>query len=219
MITDFGLAVEGSGRAIGGRGSATYMVRVVIFYLHIHVICSYQAPEVYHGKQFDYSADMWSCGVVVFILLFGSPLFEDQASGTGLEDPCTLQSSYSLSVPSRVSFEELKARRDRDGLGAISEGALEFIASLLTVPGQRLTAAQALEHHWIKSHTHGSLEVQNKWLSGCHAITLCVCVRKPSLTYASSTIGGNSKPPSTRCCSCLASPCFTHSQFLGDCHE
>jgi len=36
------------------------------------------APEIILGKGYDESCDLWSCGVLMYLLLSGEPLFHEK---------------------------------------------------------------------------------------------------------------------------------------------
>ncbi|CAE7334779.1 CPK2 [Symbiodinium sp. CCMP2456] len=93
---------------------------------------SYAAPEVLSG---DYSAacDMWSCGVILYILLSG-------------------QQPFYGSTPREVRKQVKLGKFAMDGSiwRGITADAKDLIQNLLVRdPAQRITAAQALKHIWI----------------------------------------------------------------------
>jgi len=95
----------------------------------------YVAPEVLNAEGYDKEVDMWSIGVITYILLCGFPPF------------------YAETVP-EVFEQILKAEYDypEEYWGEISAEGKDFINHLLVVdPKDRLTAKQALEHKWLHS--------------------------------------------------------------------
>lgn len=87
----------------------------------------YVAPEVMSGKGYGTEADLWSVGVVTYVLVSGcAPVFLPTADGTR-----------------KVFFSE-------DIWSSMSEGVKRFIETLLVRnPEERSTAADALEHAWL----------------------------------------------------------------------
>jgi calcium/calmodulin-dependent protein kinase I len=95
----------------------------------------YVAPEIIKGKKYNVAVDMWSLGVLMFILLCGYPPFHDKDT----------QNIFKLIVSGQVKFQEKY-------WGAISPEAKQFIKALLTVdPSKRLTAKDAKNHPWLLS--------------------------------------------------------------------
>ncbi|KAF6261155.1 kinase-like domain-containing protein [Scenedesmus sp. NREL 46B-D3] len=96
----------------------------------------YVAPEVIQGTSgtvYGPAVDMWSSGVVLFILLGGYPPF------------------WSENEP--ALFEQIRRGKfsfDDPVWDVISHSAKDLITKLLAVhPNQRLTAAQCLDHPWV----------------------------------------------------------------------
>ena len=93
----------------------------------------YVAPEILEGHPYDERADMWSVGVILYILLGGYPPFIENTQ--------------------RELFRKIK-RGDyefhEEYWGTVSKEARNLIKSLLTVdPELRLSAQQSLENPWI----------------------------------------------------------------------
>lgn len=92
----------------------------------------YVAPEVLKG-QYDEKCDMWSLGVVTYMLLVGEPPFE------GFEDDI-------LDNIQRCNYS-FKSKRWR----SISDSAKDFVRKLLVEDTTvRMSASEALNHPWIK---------------------------------------------------------------------
>uniref|UniRef100_A0A3B3ZIU2 Uncharacterized protein n=1 Tax=Periophthalmus magnuspinnatus TaxID=409849 RepID=A0A3B3ZIU2_9GOBI len=91
------------------------------------------APEVINYEPVTPATDMWSIGVICYILLSGESPFQ------GTSDAETL----ALVTAAQYEFDE-------DSFDEISEEAKDFISSLLNkAPRRRLTCAEALAHHWM----------------------------------------------------------------------
>jgi len=97
----------------------------------------YLAPEVIKQEEYGREIDIWSSGVVTYVVLSGSlPFFHN-----------VLHKLYRQIVERDVSFPATT-------WGSISRGAQDFILRLLQVhPNERLTAEQALNHPWLRSAT------------------------------------------------------------------
>eukprot|EP00397_Hematodinium_sp_SG-2012_P004695 GEMP01004708.1.p1 GENE.GEMP01004708.1~~GEMP01004708.1.p1 ORF type:complete len:537 (+),score=66.50 GEMP01004708.1:275-1885(+) len=94
---------------------------------------SYVAPEVLGQKGYTKQCDMWSFGVICFLLLSGYSPF---------------QSGPREHTMQRIFSGKYIMRADR-WLTVSSEGR-DFVAALLEVnPDRRLTAVQALAHPWF----------------------------------------------------------------------
>ncbi|CAI9117025.1 OLC1v1018335C1 [Oldenlandia corymbosa var. corymbosa] len=93
----------------------------------------YVAPEVL-GKRYGKEIDVWSAGVILYILLCGFPPFWAETE-KGIFDQIRM---------GHLDFES-------SPWPSISDGAKDLIRKMLTMdPKKRITAAQALEHPWLK---------------------------------------------------------------------
>ena len=96
---------------------------------------SFVAPEVLQGKPYDKSVDLWSIGIITFLLLCGYLPFDDKHSEREIarqtiQDPVPFESK----IWSKYSSE-----------------AKNFVEGLLQKkPEKRLSIKEILEHPWIK---------------------------------------------------------------------
>lgn len=94
----------------------------------------YVAPEILEGTPYDQRADMWSVGVILYILLGGYPPFIES----------TQRDLFRKIRRGEYEFHE-------EYWGTVSAEAKELISSLLTVKASnRLDAEQALQNSWIR---------------------------------------------------------------------
>ncbi|KAJ7999181.1 hypothetical protein DPEC_G00212740 [Dallia pectoralis] len=97
----------------------------------------YVAPEVLGPEKYDKSCDMWSLGVIMYILLCGYPPFY---SNTGL--------AISPGMKQRIRSGQYKFP-DTEWFD-VSQEAKELINQLLkTDPNERMTIGQFKNHPWI----------------------------------------------------------------------
>jgi serine/threonine protein kinase len=123
-IADFGLA-----NTLGNRNKFMSFVGTT----------PYMAPEVLSGATYGTNVDMWSLGVLVFVMLAGYMPFSGK----------TEMQEIRAILGGQYKFD------DRRGWDKISAAAKNFISNLLLQdPEARFTATQALQHVWIRGRTN-----------------------------------------------------------------
>jgi calcium/calmodulin-dependent protein kinase I len=121
MLADFGLA------------------KVLAQGQEMHTMCGtpgYVAPEILLGKAgYTSACDIWSIGVVAYILLCGFPPFYDESTPALVQQ--IISGKYEFPSP---------------WWDTVSQNAKSFISFLLnTDPATRPSAEQALHHPWMTS--------------------------------------------------------------------
>lgn len=95
---------------------------------------NYVAPEVLHGS-YDVKCDVWSLGVMAFLLLSGQSPFQGTQERMKMQ---VMRGQWSFGGGTRW---------DR-----VSDDAKDLITKMLVLaPDERLTAAQAFGHPWLKA--------------------------------------------------------------------
>ncbi|EME30207.1 Calcium/calmodulin-dependent protein kinase type 1 [Galdieria sulphuraria] len=99
---------------------------------------SYVAPEILYQKPYTYKVDIWSLGVIIYILLAGYAPFEAKDE--------------------KELFRRIKhdpVRMEGKEWDAISSDAKHFVASLLEKdPRKRPSCEECLQHPWIEKGQH-----------------------------------------------------------------
>jgi calcium-dependent protein kinase len=128
----------------------------------------YIAPQVLSGK-YDELCDLWSVGVIMFILLCGVPPFQGE--------------SY-VEVVSKVRRGAFTF--NPDDWKNVSEDAKSLVCNLLRMnPGDRFTAEQALNDVWIKDRapqaTDFSLEDEDDFVGKLRSFRSANKLKKAAL--------------------------------------
>jgi calcium-dependent protein kinase len=94
----------------------------------------YMAPEVLDsGEAYDAKCDVWSLGVILYMMLTGSPPFNGSSEKMIMRRAAT----------GKVDWQPWKH-------GSQFDGAKDLITKILVPAEQRLDAAQVLQHPWLK---------------------------------------------------------------------
>ena len=97
----------------------------------------YIAPEVLEC-EYNYKCDLWSCGVIAFILLCGYAPFE-------ADTDADMRELIMMGLDERTCFLD-------PAWDCVSQEAKDFVLWLLTYePDKRPDTAQALQHPWIQN--------------------------------------------------------------------
>uniref|UniRef100_A0A182W4C6 non-specific serine/threonine protein kinase n=1 Tax=Anopheles minimus TaxID=112268 RepID=A0A182W4C6_9DIPT len=97
----------------------------------------YVAPEVLHFDPLSLQTDIWSIGVVAYVLLTGTSPFTGD----------TKQETFLNVTKCSLTFPD-------DLFDGISSDAIDFIKCALRIkPKDRLTVVECLEHRWLKEDT------------------------------------------------------------------
>ncbi|XP_071440102.1 calcium/calmodulin-dependent protein kinase type 1 isoform X2 [Hetaerina americana] len=169
MISDFGLSkMEDSGVMATACGTPGYV-----------------APEVLAQKPYGKAVDVWSIGVISYILLCGYPPFYDENDANLFAQ--ILKGEFEFDPP---YWDD------------ISDSAKDFIRQLMCVDVEkRYTCRQALAHPWISGNAasdkniHGTVSEQlkknfakSRWKQAYHAATVIRQMQRMALSSSRSPL-------------------------------
>uniref|UniRef100_A0A3P8SXR5 Serine/threonine-protein kinase 17A n=1 Tax=Amphiprion percula TaxID=161767 RepID=A0A3P8SXR5_AMPPE len=131
----------------------------------------YVAPEILNYEPISTATDMWSIGVLAYVMLTGiSPFLGEDKQETFL------------------NISQLNVSYTEDELQQLDQAALSFIQTLLRKqPQDRATAEQCLQHPWLQSSELQETQTVEEILSGED--------QDPPSTSSSST--SSPEPPSS----------------------
>lgn len=136
----------------------------------------YTAPEVIVDKKYNHACDIWSIGVILYVMIFGYPPF--------YVDPDTFGKNERKAIYAKITkgFVPRVRRTDKHGYGPwfpdhipVSKEVKHLISKLLAYKVKdRYTAKEALGHPWIVSSkqttsviTAGIIESLAKFSNTC----------------------------------------------------
>lgn len=109
---------------------------------------NYVAPEVISGKPYDYKCDVWSLGVILYLLLSGGylPFFPEDSRSTNAQSDLLKKIRAG-----KWDFEPEENWR------YISDDAKDLLAKMLTKnPKNRISYTEILAHPWLAIKKQGS---------------------------------------------------------------
>ena len=119
-------------------GAATYITRKTPLKGAVGTI-GYSAPEVYKGT-YNEKIDVWSGGVIMYILLCGKPPFEGTTDQQVIERTCSMRINVSGGVWNSISRE-----------------AVELLQAIFAPAEDRISAKEVLQHPWIHKFCQANL--------------------------------------------------------------
>jgi len=128
----------------------------------------YIAPEILNQK-YDEACDLWSCGVIIFILLTGRPPFNGENDEEILEKV----------RKGKIDFNDYN-------LNKISSDGVDLLKRLLCYnPANRINSLDALNHAWIKKRKNSTLDhfSYKKIFSGIKKFNAKEQLSQVTLTY------------------------------------
>ena len=101
----------------------------------------YIAPEIINNKKYNEKCDLWSCGVIMYIMLSGQPPFKGENE----------EEIYQAIKNGKFNFDDEK-------WDEISNEAKDLIKNLLMKDiNKRYSAKEALNHPWIINHRRNKI--------------------------------------------------------------
>lgn len=109
----------------------------------------YAAPEILTGEPYGPEVDLWSVGVILYILLCGAPPFQEKTKGG--------RSLYTQITRGKFNFDDPIWKK-------ISLQAKDIVSGLLKVDRKkRYTTAQILRHPWVTGKEASSRKFPEKF--------------------------------------------------------
>ena len=108
--------------------------------------CYYLAPEVFK-RNYGMEADLWSIAVVFFMMLTGEVPFN------GGSQDAIMETIQRFGANQHATKKHL-IRKMHDG-NVSSEAQSFLLAFFKVIPGERVTASEALANEWLNSPTAG----------------------------------------------------------------
>ncbi|XP_073897149.1 serine/threonine-protein kinase 33 [Castor canadensis] len=140
-VTDFGLAVKKHGSRSEAMMQSTCGTPI------------YMAPEVINAHDYSQQCDIWSIGVIMYLLLCGEPPFLASSE----------EKLFELIRKGELHFEDPLWE-------SISDCAKSVLKQLMKVdPAHRITAKELLDNQWLTGNTLSSvrpinvLEMMKEW--------------------------------------------------------
>lgn len=131
----------------------------------------YIAPEILSKVPYNNKVDIWSCGVILYMMLSGRPPFNGR----------TRAELY-------INIRNCNFNFDREEWAGVSDAAKALIRGMLVLnPAQRLSAKEVLEHEWFNQFVQGqSPNLSLQVLDNLAKFQYSEGLRRAALTYIAS---------------------------------
>ena len=134
----------------------------------------YVSPEVLNGK-YDEKCDIWSAGVILYIMLSGDPPFNGENDNE----------IYRNIVKKKFDFPDNEWKN-------ISNDAKDLISHMLCDPDKRYTAQEVLQHNWVvKEAPNSKGNISDLNINTLKKYTEENKLKKAVLTYIASRLNDN----------------------------
>ena len=137
----------------------------------------YIAPEVFKNK-YNEKADIWSCGIILYIMLCGHPPFMGNKE----------EIIKNKILNGKLTFPEKEFKN-------ISNDVIMYIKQLLEYdPEKRLSAGQALENHWLQTMSekiNDEIVLSNDIITNLNKFKSIVTLQKATLAFLANQISIN----------------------------
>lgn len=125
----------------------------------------YMAPEIY-SKQYTEKCDIWSAGVMLYIMLCGYPPFFGENKNE----------IKKMVLEGNLEFED-------EGWKEISNDVKDLISKMLSKEDSRPSAVECLEHKWFSNATMSTVEISQRTLGRIKSFSHVVHLKKAILMF------------------------------------
>lgn len=113
---------------------------------------NFVAPEVLKKQGYDKSCDMWSLGVILYVMLVGKLPFQAQPVPA---DPAQTQHDPSEEILNKIQNLDIHSLTTGQSWSMISKQGCDLVERLLCKDSsKRITAVEVLHHTWIREREH-----------------------------------------------------------------
>lgn len=111
---------------------------------------AYLAPEVLNNEKYDTACDIWSLGVVLYVMLCGYPPFDSESNEENLANIKAGKFEYAS-----PDWDNITA----NGTYPVT-AAKDLVKKMLTPdPKMRITADQIIKHPWLVENSSDKLSI------------------------------------------------------------
>uniref|UniRef100_A0A3P9HH48 Protein kinase domain-containing protein n=1 Tax=Oryzias latipes TaxID=8090 RepID=A0A3P9HH48_ORYLA len=129
----------------------------------------FASPELVLGEPVSLTSDLWSLGVITYVLLSGASPFLDESAEETCLNICRLDFSF-----------------PREYFHGVSQAALDFVRLLLrTEPGRRPPVGLCLQEAWLQAGQRALFEATSLISSSLTVVSAELCFGTDSLLLAS----------------------------------
>lgn len=111
------------------------------------------SPEIVSGQAYNESSDLWSCGVIMYLLLSGQAPFYGQ----------TTEDIIASIKNAHIDFSSILKQHIDPQWKRVNSQAKDLICCLLAKnPQERITANKAVQHPWLRMYDSSAVEEEEQ---------------------------------------------------------